>query len=120
MFRSIDSPGSPAGSAPTLTLQVVTLTGEVRTVAARSGDTVAMALLKAGVLPFRRTALSGQARAPLCLMGVCFDCLVAVDGRANVQSCMVEVSGGMVVTLPDGARPLDPGAGAQRGGSGGA
>ena len=103
MFRPID----PLGSAPTLTLQVIARDGTVHTVGTQSGDTVAIALLKAGVLPFRRTAVSGQARAPLCLMGVCFDCLVEVDGRANLQACMVEVSGGMVVRLLDGARPLD-------------
>ena len=45
-----------------------------------------------------------QPRAPLCLMGVCFDCLVEVDGRQNVQSCMVEVRDGMQVRLPHGAR----------------
>jgi NADH dehydrogenase/NADH:ubiquinone oxidoreductase subunit G len=38
------------------------------------------------------------------MMGVCFDCLVEVDGRQNVQSCMVEVSDGMQVSLPAGAR----------------
>ncbi|MEZ5620583.1 MAG: (2Fe-2S)-binding protein [Burkholderiaceae bacterium] len=36
-------------------------------------------------------------RAPMCLMGVCFDCLVEIDGRPNVQACMVEVREGMRV-----------------------
>jgi predicted molibdopterin-dependent oxidoreductase YjgC len=75
-------------------------------VPAREGETLAAALLNAGVVPFRRTPVSGQARAPLCLMGVCFDCLVEVDGAANVQSCMVEVHEGMQVRLPGGARRI--------------
>lgn len=95
MFRPIDS---------TLARPGVTLHVQGQPIAARVGDTLAMALLNAGVVPFRQTPVSGQARAPLCLMGVCFDCLVEVDGQQNVQSCMVEVSEGMQVRLPIGAR----------------
>lgn len=77
---------------------------EGRLVAAREGETLAVALLKDDVVPLRRTPVSGQPRAPLCLMGVCFDCLVEVDGVQNVQSCMVPVRAGMQVRLPNGAR----------------
>jgi predicted molibdopterin-dependent oxidoreductase YjgC len=75
-----------------------------RRVSARDGETLAAALLNADVVPFRHTPVSGKPRAPLCLMGVCFDCLVEVDGAQNVQSCMVQVRPGMQVCLPDGAR----------------
>jgi D-hydroxyproline dehydrogenase subunit gamma len=82
---------------------------EGRSMPAREGDTLAAALLNAQVVPFRRTPVSGQPRAPLCLMGVCFDCLVEVDGAQNVQSCMVQVRAGMRVRLPSGARQIgDP------------
>ena len=37
-------------------------------------------------------------------MGVCFDCLLEVDGRSNVQGCMVEVRDGMQVRRQEGAR----------------
>lgn len=77
---------------------------EGRCIAAREGETLAAALLNAGVVPFRHTPVSGKPRAPLCLMGVCFDCLVEVDGAQNVQSCMVHVRPGMQVSLPAGAR----------------
>ncbi|MDO8775044.1 MAG: (2Fe-2S)-binding protein [Burkholderiaceae bacterium] len=77
---------------------------EGRGVPAREGEMLAAALLNAGVVPFRHTPVSGQPRAPLCLMGVCFDCLVEVDGAQNVQSCMVQVRAGMKVRLPKGAR----------------
>jgi predicted molibdopterin-dependent oxidoreductase YjgC len=88
----------------TLDRRAVTLQVQGRPITAREGDTLAIALLNAGVTPFRQTPVSGQPRAPLCLTGVCFDCLVEVDGRQNVQSCMVEVSDGMQVRLPAGAR----------------
>lgn len=74
-----------------------------RRVTASEGEMLAVALLNAGAVPFRHTAVSGQPRAPLCLMGVCFDCLVEVDGMPNVQSCMVQVKAGMEVRLPSGA-----------------
>jgi predicted molibdopterin-dependent oxidoreductase YjgC len=40
-------------------------------------------------------------------MGVCFDCLVEVNGMQNVQSCMIEVRAGMNVRLPPGARRIE-------------
>lgn len=95
MFRPIE----PNSARATVTLHL-----EGRPISARAGDTLAIALLNAGVLRFRQTAVSGQPRAPMCLMGVCFDCLVEVDGRQNVQSCMTEVRDGMQVRLPTGAR----------------
>lgn len=84
--------------------QVVEIVVDGRSLSAREGETLAAALLKADVVPFRRTPVSRQPRTPLCLMGVCFDCLVEVDGAQNVQSCMVQVREGMQVRLPDGAR----------------
>jgi predicted molibdopterin-dependent oxidoreductase YjgC len=83
---------------------LVEITVEGRRVQVRAGQMLATALLTEGVVAFRRTPVSGAPRAPMCLMGVCFDCLVEVDGRQNVQSCMTEVRDGMRVRLQDGAR----------------
>jgi predicted molibdopterin-dependent oxidoreductase YjgC len=82
----------------------VTLHVQGQEIQARAGDTLAIAMLNAGVVAFRHTPVSGQPRGPLCMMGVCFDCLVEVDGMQNVQSCMIEVTTGMQVRLPAGAR----------------
>jgi sarcosine oxidase subunit alpha len=73
---------------------------------ARAGDTVAAALLAAGVERFRITPVRGAPRAPLCMMGVCFDCLVTIDGEGNRQACLVEVRDGMRVSTGHGARDL--------------
>jgi predicted molibdopterin-dependent oxidoreductase YjgC len=100
MFKHIDPPSPEA--APAIEISV-----DGRPVAARAGDTLAVALLCAGVASFRHTPVSGQPRSPLCLMGVCFDCLVEVDGVQNVQSCMVEVRAGMKIRLPLGARHIE-------------
>lgn len=48
-----------------------------------------------GVL--RRTALRGDPRGIFCGMGVCFDCLVTVDGKVGIRACMTPVVSGMCV-----------------------
>ena len=73
-------------------------------VMARAGETVAVALLASGVASWRTTAVSGRERGPWCMMGVCFDCLVEIDGVGNRQACMVVVRAGMKVRRQVGAR----------------
>ena len=86
--------------------QTVTLTIDGRSVTARAGDTVAAAMLAAGTPHCRTTPVSGAPRAPYCMMGVCFDCLVVVDGVGNRQGCLVRVREGMTVELQSGKREL--------------
>jgi sarcosine oxidase subunit alpha len=59
------------------------------------GITVAAALENAR-LPFRRS-VSGEARGPLCGMGICHECRVAVDGVAHRRACLLLVQPGMEV-----------------------
>ena len=67
---------------------------------------VAAALLAAGVSRFRATPVSGAPRAPYCMMGVCFDCLMEIDGQPSRQGCLVTVAEGMQVRTQEGARDL--------------
>ena len=71
---------------------------------ARHGDTVAAAMLASGHVACRTTAVSGTPRGPYCLMGVCFDCLVKIDGDANQQACMTTVRDGMRIETQRGKR----------------
>jgi predicted molibdopterin-dependent oxidoreductase YjgC len=73
---------------------------------ARAGDSVAVALLAAGITTTRTTPVSAAPRGPYCMMGACFECLAVVDGRANVQTCMTPVREGMRVERQDGARAI--------------
>jgi D-hydroxyproline dehydrogenase subunit gamma len=75
-------------------------------VAARAGDTVSAALLASGLDVRRATAVSGAPRLPYCMMGVCFDCLVTVDGVGNRQGCLVPVSPGMRIEVQKGKREI--------------
>lgn len=79
---------------------------EGRKVIAYEGDSVAAAVMHAGLRPTRKTALSDVGRAPYCMMGVCFECLMNINGKANIQACMTEVREGMVITVQQGAREL--------------
>ncbi|MCA3780942.1 MAG: (2Fe-2S)-binding protein [Burkholderia sp.] len=67
---------------------------------------VAAAMLAAGSAACRASAVSGAPRGPFCMMGVCFDCLVEVDGVPNVQGCMTLVSDGMQVRKMHGKARL--------------
>ena len=71
---------------------------------ARAGDTVAAALLAAGLGHCRTTPVSGAPRAPYCMMGVCFDCLVEIDCVGNRQGCLVRVQRGMRIVTQQGKR----------------
>ena len=82
----------------------VTLWFEGNAVSAIEGESVAAAVLNAGIRPTRTTAISGAPRAPYCMMGVCFECLMEIDGKPNTQACMTEVQEGMQVTIQAGAR----------------
>jgi hypothetical protein len=71
------------------------------------GDSVAVAVLCAGGGPYRRTILGNAPRAPFCMMGVCFECLVEVDGVPNRQGCLVPARPGMRIVRQTGL-PLPP------------
>jgi len=73
---------------------------------ARAGQSVAATLLAAGHPACRTTPVSGAPRGPYCMMGVCFDCLVTIDGTPNRQGCLVTVQSGMRIDTQRGARRI--------------
>jgi predicted molibdopterin-dependent oxidoreductase YjgC len=62
------------------------------------GQTIAAALLAADQKVLRKTRMKGEERSIFCGIGICWDCVVTVDGVMNQRSCLVEVRDGMVVT----------------------
>lgn len=72
-------------------------------VAALAGQTVAAALLAAGLRVFRYSA-AGAPRGLFCGMGVCFECLVTIDGLTGQRACITPARPGMRVRLgkPEG------------------
>lgn len=97
MLRRADPDGAPAPApAP--------FTWDGRPCEGREGDTVAAALLAAGVRATRTHPVTGEERGPLCMMGACYECLVEIDGQPNRQACQVRLRPGMVVAPQKGAR----------------
>jgi predicted molibdopterin-dependent oxidoreductase YjgC len=84
--------------------QAVTLRIDGRSIGARTGDSVAAALLAAGIVTCRTTPVGEAPRAPYCMMGVCFDCLVEIDGMGSRQACLVRVRDGMRIETQHGKR----------------
>ncbi|HXA69460.1 MAG TPA: (2Fe-2S)-binding protein [Stellaceae bacterium] len=93
---------------PEAAVGAVTIAVDGASVAARAGDTVAAALLASGIWAFRTSGVSGTARGPYCMMGVCFDCLVAIDGIGSRQACLVPVREGMRIETQRGRRAVGP------------
>ncbi|MDR2451729.1 MAG: (2Fe-2S)-binding protein [Candidatus Accumulibacter sp.] len=91
--QSICHERPPADAGDTL---VIDIDGRPRAVDARWS--VAAALVAHGYAACRHTA-AGQPRGPFCLSGVCFECLVEIDGIPNRQACLTPVAPGMKVAL---------------------
>lgn len=74
-----------------------TIDGRERTVPRGRTASAAMVLDGDGHA-LRRTRFTGQERGMFCGIGVCYDCLVRVDGSAPLRGCLVEVEDGMEIT----------------------
>jgi predicted molibdopterin-dependent oxidoreductase YjgC len=66
-------------------------------VSAFAGESVATVLLASGCRTFRHSDRNHAPRGLFCGMGVCFDCLVTIDGVENVRACMTPVEDGMTI-----------------------
>jgi len=96
MFRLVEDSGS----------DTVTLRIEDREYAVPAGISVAAAVLLCGVDKVRITPVTGSPRLPYCMMGICFDCLMRIDGVPNQQACQVEVAENMTIEYQQGAAEL--------------
>ena len=98
MFRTIETPKNR-----------VKITVDGKHIEVDATANVAMALLGAGITAVRRSVVGNAPRAPYCMMGICFECLVTIDGVQNRQACMVPVHDGMNVSTQRGARVTEEG-----------
>ena len=96
MFRKLHDPGTDA----------LTVLIDGVPVPAAVGESVAAVLLRQPQGWSRTTPVSQTPRAPYCMMGVCFECLIEVDGRGSVQGCMTPVETGRRIARQQGRRTL--------------
>ncbi|MFN0283476.1 MAG: (2Fe-2S)-binding protein [Kineosporiaceae bacterium] len=78
-----------------------------RELAYEAGQSVGAALWAAGVRSWRTTRVEGRPRGLFCGIGVCFDCLVTVDGRADERACVVPARPGLDVRSQQGSGRAD-------------
>lgn len=97
MNRITQHPILPCPEAPGLTFYF-----DGRPLRAREGDTIASALMDNGVRVFRHTAKGHVPRGLFCAIGQCTDCVMIVDGKPNVRTCITPVRDGMRVQTQDG------------------
>jgi predicted molibdopterin-dependent oxidoreductase YjgC len=76
----------------------VSFTVDGKTVGGVPGESLAIALLGAGIRRLRHSPRDGMGRGFFCLMGVCQECLVTIDGQPKA-SCLEPVRAGMTVSL---------------------
>src|SRR5689334_16092177 len=79
--------------------EVITFAVDGEPLEARRGQTIAAALYTNGRRVLRATRIQGKPRAVYCAMGICFDCIVKVNGETS-RACMRYVEDGMDVRLP--------------------
>ncbi|NOQ63237.1 MAG: (2Fe-2S)-binding protein [Methyloprofundus sp.] len=70
------------------------------------GTSVAAMALSNGLRSTRTTVISNSRRAPFCMMGVCYDCLMIIDGKANQRACMTHVAQDMHVESQQRVGPI--------------
>ena len=72
------------------------------TITAHEGESIAAALLASRRRTLRYTSRRGEPRGVFCNMGICFDCLVEIDGRPNQRACQTPVTEGIEVRTQHG------------------
>ena len=77
-------------------------------VPARLGETIAAALFAAGKRSTRTSVRLKSPRGLYCGLGVCFDCVMIVNGRSNVRTCQTPVTRGMKLETQEGCGRRGP------------
>ncbi|HET8746605.1 MAG TPA: (2Fe-2S)-binding protein [Ramlibacter sp.] len=106
MHTKPGAPRRPLFTTDSLASATVTVQFEGERISVPAGVSIAAALLLKEAQPFRTTPVSQSPRAPYCMMGVCFECLVEVDGKPSRQACLTTVREGMVIRRQQGASAL--------------
>jgi predicted molibdopterin-dependent oxidoreductase YjgC len=77
----------------------VTLTVNGKKIPAYKGETLLASLIAAGYKTLKQSPLKDEPRGALCGMGVCYECIVTINGEPNIRSCMTEVEDNMKVEI---------------------
>ncbi|HEU5418575.1 MAG TPA: 2Fe-2S iron-sulfur cluster-binding protein, partial [Streptosporangiaceae bacterium] len=98
-----DFPGLPAPGQAARGGELAGITVDGASWSVPAGITIAAAFTARGQAGWRRTRLRGEPRGVSCGIGVCFDCLVTVNGTPGVRACLAEARPGDVITTETGS-----------------
>lgn len=89
--------------------QLITFTFDGKEVEGYEGEPIAAALKAAGLMVHRYSQKEHKPRGIFCAIGRCTDCVMVVDGVANVRTCITPLKAGMDVRTQYGvsAKPFD-------------
>lgn len=101
LLSFVHDPIRPARPTP------VTISVDGQPTSGVAGQSLAGVILASGTLGFRRTSAQARPRGVFCGIGVCYDCLVEVNGQRDVRACQRRAADGDEVTtqydrLPSG------------------
>lgn len=96
-----NDPIKPTAPAP------VTITVDGVPAAGALGQSLAGVILAGGTLGFRRTSVAGAPRGVFCGIGVCYDCLVEVNGQRDVRACQRRARDGDAVVTQHDELPVE-------------
>jgi aerobic-type carbon monoxide dehydrogenase small subunit (CoxS/CutS family) len=85
-----------------MTAAEIEFTFDGTTVTAEHAQSVAAALIADGQRTWRHTRIGGAPRGVFCGIGICFDCLITINGRPNQRACLIEVRQGDVIGTQEG------------------
>ena len=77
--------------------QTITFTFNGNPIQCEEGQSIAAALIKSDQRELRKTRFGDEPRSIFCGIGICFDCVVVINGVANQRSCLIEAHDGMKV-----------------------
>ncbi|MEL7623971.1 MAG: (2Fe-2S)-binding protein [Clostridiales bacterium] len=83
---------------PEVARKQVTIYYDGQAISAYEGEPIAAALMSAGLRSFRRTVKKGEPRGIFCAIGRCTDCMMIVNGKPNIRTCVTPVEDGMRVS----------------------
>jgi aerobic-type carbon monoxide dehydrogenase small subunit (CoxS/CutS family) len=77
--------------------QTITFTFNGNPIQCEEGKSIAAALIDSDQRELRKTRFGDEPRSIFCGIGICFDCVVVINGVANQRSCLIEARDGMKV-----------------------
>ncbi len=79
----------------------VTIKVNGKDVSAYIGETLLAALIANGYKKLKKSPVLKEHRSGLCGMGVCYECLVTINGEKNVRACMEDIRPGMEIEIEE-------------------